>query len=453
MTTIDPVAAAAAAAAAATAARAAAEAAAAANDPAEAGETATAPTPELASSAGREAALESGATIGSVLDVHEGQLDGILERDASMLGVGDDRASLLGLRDLSGIVASAGLELGDLSLAGPSTGGGDIDRSDLMDAEISYDSISTQTNNAKWRDANGRVIGTSATVDHTARTYDPETGERGTTTWSTETYTDRATGNTTVTHTKDHVQVNVDHFDSTGARISDEDWNRPESRSDDNDPLVTTGLTANDVTVWVDEVFGTNSSGASGSGADAGYRTADDPDGTRAGGGTVGGSLLGSVSGTDVLTGVTGHVGGSVDRLGPQGGSTTVNPGGDGQDAEPTGRLTAVGAMTGYDWVGQGGSPDIDEPLKPVEAPAILAPDVDPNTVNPGREDQSGDAQSSTAYRPSSAVPDETPTDPGESATQVDDFSGPGRGHGADHGHGAGRDHHDDAVDEDANDG
>ena len=476
MVTYDPVAAARAAAEAAAAARAAAEAAAAAQAEAEASRPTTTP---------RQSTTEVGLAADSTRQILEDtealgagdvQMDGsaassMLDRDAAALFSGESRDSLLAMPALSSALDLHG------EIAGPSLDTDQPDRpafdSSLVSSGIVMEgrASSSSTGPANFYDASGRVVGTLSTSSYYAPTWDPNTGTYGQTERFVQDYTDKRTGNRTVTDTRDGVTT-VRHYNAQGEPISDEDWNRPESHSDDNEPLVTTGATANDVTVWWDELTGTNSSGATGGGGTDGGGVAyvppdDDPMGQ--GNGTLGGGSLvgGGLTGNDVLAGVTGAQPIGRDLLGPQGGGTTVNPDPNSDSSDAGGRRTSLDGATAYDWVGQPETSDPD--LKPAGELQALAPGVDMDTTNPsggeGTTASTGSAKASTAsssmaFAPASGggATEDGLLDGLEDAMPADDLGGlpmadaglpledaensamdAGRGHG--HGRGAGRDH------------
>ena len=378
--------------------------------------------------------------------------------------------------DLSAFGAATGSRV-DMDLTFTDPGGG-MDQSIISDGSFGYVGKPLPAGDWKVSTSTGPIWtpdgqGGGSLLEGSERTFKRTTGDHV----DTRTVTmvrDKSTGTRTVTTVDYDGTRTVEHFDSDGKAIADEDWNRGEPQSDDNEPVFTTGVTAKDVTDFVDGLFGgdddaetTDTGEGDGAGTPGVAKPVPDENGGGGGGFSAppGGPDLGGL-----LTGVTGHTTGGADSPNaPNGGNTVINYGSEGGpiSGKPQGPLRDVRAAN---LVGQPVPDDDAAPLDPAKLQGLsVLPG--PEVINPDSGEQANaSTQASTAYRAPdvggasmSDKPDDLASDPTGSlddpmddpiaamASDGDDGSGGRDGGGRDFGqsHGQGHGHDDRRKDED----
>ena len=409
-------------------------------------------TPTIATTAGRQAVIDTDAGLlgGGVLDGD--QLGDVANRDPGALAgdaTGPGGAGLLPGFDLGTAFDGSAFSTIDDRLTAGLDGGGTGGGSTMGKGMIMDGGYST------WSVSRGDTL---ISGDHRIRT---------------DSYADLSlTGNRapyTRTYDYDESTQSVTVTTNRGGTTEVETWHagedggtKYEPASDDNAPLWSSGITAQDVTDFVDSLFGSSSSddGSTSSdsgdgttpdaGADAGYQTEEQAGTAKPKGWIDADDLLaafGRVTTSGLVAGSRGgDPAGSSDATGgapgPMGGDTTVNPGSEGTYADVMASRGAVLSGSAVDWVGQ---------PKPVDAGVKTA--VDPNelqvqmgpedtVINPG----TGDGQASTAYDgPSDEGAGEAPG--GNAVSAVDNGTSPigdenehGRDFGTSHREGHGHD-------------
>jgi hypothetical protein len=391
-------------------------------------------TPTIATTAGRQAVIDTDAGIlgGGVLDGD--QLGDVANRDPGALAgdaTGPGGAGLLPGFDLgTAFDGSAFSTIDDrltAGLDGGGTGGGaTMGKGMIMDGSLRWETQKGETtvvgghlvrsDVSVYEDGNGQMWVKAVRYD-----YDPAT-------------------NSVTTHTQwsgDGHSASADPGTYETWHAGEDGGTKYEPASDDNAPLWTTGITAQDVTDFVNGLFGSSSSddGSTSSdsgdgttpdaGADAGYQTEEQAGAVKPKGWIDADDLLaafGRVTTSGIVAGSRGgDPAGSSDATGgapgPMGGDTTVNPGSEGTYADVMASRGAVLGGSAVDWVGQ--PKPVDAGVKTTVDPNDLQVQMGPDetVINPG----TGDGQASTAASSTASSTEGGPTHPTASGGTADD--------------------------------